>query len=77
MRHLLLVGDAGVGKTVLSVFVSWMNSLTTVRVGVEGEKVCFILDESNAMSSAFLERMNALLASVFEGEDLIHLMTAY
>lgn len=103
MGHLLLVGDAGVGKTVLSRFVSWMNGLSIFqikannrytienfdedlrgllrRVGVEGEKVCFIFDESNAMSSAFLERMNALLASgevpgLFEGEDLTHLMTA-
>ena len=33
------------------------------RVGVDGEKICFIFDESNALSSAFLERMNALLAS--------------
>lgn len=33
------------------------------RVGVEGEKICFIFDESNALSTAFLERMNALLAS--------------
>ncbi len=103
MGHLLLVGDAGVGKTVLSRFVSWMNGLSIFqikannrytienfdedlrgllkRVGVEGEKVCFIFDESNALSSAFLERMNALLASgevpgLFEGEDLTHLLTA-
>jgi dynein heavy chain 1, cytosolic len=103
MGHLLLVGDAGVGKTVLSRFVSWMNGLSIFqikannrytienfdedlrgllrRVGVEGEKVCFIFDESNAMSSAFLERMNALLASgevpgLFEGDELTHLLTA-
>lgn len=103
MGHLLLVGDAGVGKTVLSRFVSWMNGLSIFqikannrytienfdedlrnllrRVGIDGEKVCFIFDESNALSSAFLERMNALLASgevpgLFEGEDLQHLLTA-
>jgi dynein heavy chain 1, cytosolic len=103
MGHMLLVGESGVGKTVLSRFVSWMNGLSIFqikassrytlenfdddlrsllkRVGVEGEKVCFIFDESNVLSSAFLERMNALLASgevpgLFEGEDLSHLMSA-
>jgi len=85
MGHLLLVGESGVGKTVLSRFVSWMNGLSVFQVkassqytlakfdddlrlvmkraGVNGEKICFIFDESNALSSAFLERMNALLAS--------------
>jgi dynein heavy chain 1 len=94
--HLLLVGEAGTGKTVLTRFVAWMNGLSVFqikatnkytienfdedlralfkRVGVEGEKICFIFDESNALSSAFLERMNALLASgeipgLFEGEE--------
>eukprot|EP01041_Mallomonas_annulata_P000303 gene303-544_t len=103
MGHLLLVGDSGVGKTVLSRFVSWMNGLTVFqikankrytieqfdedlrallrRVGIEGEKICFIFDESNALSSAFLERMNALLASgevpgLFEGDELTQLMAA-
>lgn len=33
------------------------------RAGVDGEKICFLFDESNALSSAFLEKMNALLAS--------------
>lgn len=69
MGHMLLVGESGVGKTVLSRFVAWMNGLsvfqiktnnkyTTVdfdedlkglfrRVCLEGEKVCFIFDESN------------------------------
>ena len=101
--HLLLVGDSGVGKTVLSRFVSWMNGLTVFqikanskytvdqfdddlrallkRVGVEGEKICFIFDEGNALSSAFLERMNALLASgeipgLFEGDERLQLMSA-
>lgn len=103
MGHLLLVGESGVGKTVLTRFVSWMNGLTVFqikannkytidqfdedlrglfrRVGVEGEKICFIFDESNALSSAFLERMNALLASgevpgLFEGEERAQLMSA-
>ena len=103
MGHLLLVGDSGAGKTVLSKFVSWMNGLNifqikahsrygmddfyedlrTVmrRVGVDGEKICFIFDESNVLSSGFLEAMNALLASgevpgLFEGDEYNALMTA-
>ena len=49
------------------------------RSGVKGERICFIFDESNVLSSAFLERMNALLASgevpgLFEGDDYTHLM---
>eukprot|EP00559_Dactyliosolen_fragilissimus_P007927 CAMPEP_0184869058 /NCGR_PEP_ID=MMETSP0580-20130426/32666_1 /TAXON_ID=1118495 /ORGANISM="Dactyliosolen fragilissimus" /LENGTH=2586 /DNA_ID=CAMNT_0027370293 /DNA_START=1 /DNA_END=7761 /DNA_ORIENTATION=+ len=44
------------------------------RVGIEGEKICFIFDEANALDSGFLEAMNALLASgevpgLFEGEE--------
>jgi dynein heavy chain 1 len=101
--HLLLVGDSGAGKTVLSKFVSWMNGLNIFqikahsryciedfnedlrrvmrRVGVEGEKVCFIFDESNVLSSGFLEAMNALLASgevpgLFEGDEYNALMSA-
>ena len=96
MGHLLLVGECGTGKTVLTRFVSWINGLTVFqikannkynieqfdddlkllfrRVGVDGEKICFIFDESNVLSSAFLERMNALLASgeipgLFDGDD--------
>lgn len=103
MGHMLLVGESGVGKTVLTRFVSWMNGLSVFqikannkygieqfdedlrsllrRVGIEGEKICFIFDESNALSSAFLERMNALLASgeipgLFEGDERAHLLTA-
>jgi len=103
MGHVLLAGDSGAGKTVLSKFVSWMNGLTifqikahsrysmddfcedlrTVmrRVGVEGEKICFIFDEANVLSSGFLEAMNALLASgevpgLFEGEEYSSLMSA-
>jgi dynein heavy chain 1, cytosolic len=49
------------------------------RSGVKGEKICFIFDESNVLSSAFLERMNALLASgevpgLFDGDDYTHLI---
>ena len=49
------------------------------RSGVKGERICFIFDESNVLSSAFLERMNALLASgevpgLFEGDDYTHLI---
>jgi len=101
MGHMLLVGDSGAGKTVLSKFVAWMNgfSIFTIKAhskygiedfnedlrtvmkrgGVEGERIAFIFDESNALSSGFLEAMNALLASgevpgLFEGDDLIGLM---
>ncbi|CAB9499374.1 heavy chain, flagellar inner arm I1 complex [Seminavis robusta] len=103
MGHVLLAGDSGAGKTVLSKFVSWMNGLSifqikahsrygmddfcedlrTVmrRVGVEGEKICFIFDEANVLSAGFLESMNALLASgevpgLFEGDDYTALMSA-
>ena len=104
MGHLLLCGDSGAGKTVLSRFVSWMNGLNifqikahsrygaedffedlrTVmkRVGCDGEKITFIFDESNVLSSGFLEAMNALLASgevpgLFEsGEEYNALMNA-
>jgi dynein heavy chain 1, cytosolic len=85
MGHLLLVGESGAGKTVLSKFVAWMNGLAVFqvkagrgytldqfdadlrtvmkRVGCGGERIAFIFDESNVLSAAFLERMNALLAS--------------
>ena len=51
------------------------------RVAVDGEKICFIFDESNVLSSAFLERMNALLASgevpgLFEGDELTQLLSS-
>ena len=81
LGHLLLVGESGAGKTVLSRFVSWMNGISVfqikltrrysledfdadlrevlTRAGCEGEKICFIFDESNVVSSSFLERMNA------------------
>ena len=51
------------------------------RVGIDGEKVCFIFDEANILGSGFLEAMNALLASgevpgLFEGDDYTALMSA-
>ncbi|XP_037072682.1 LOW QUALITY PROTEIN: dynein heavy chain, cytoplasmic-like [Pollicipes pollicipes] len=50
------------------------------RSGCRGEKVCFILDESNMLDSSFLERMNTLLANgevpgLFEGDEASALMT--
>lgn len=46
------------------------------------EKITFIFDESNVLSVAFLERMNALLASgevpgLFEGEEFVSLINSY
>ena len=51
------------------------------RTGCKGEKICFIMDESNVLDSGFLERMNTLLANaevpgLFEGDDFATLMTA-
>jgi len=50
------------------------------RSGVKGERITFIFDESNALGPAFLERMNALLASgevpgLFEGDEYTNLMS--
>lgn len=59
------------------------DDLRTVlrRAGCKGEKICFIMDESNVLDSGFLERMNTLLANaevpgLFEGDDHAALMTA-
>ncbi|KAK9422351.1 putative Dynein heavy chain [Seiridium unicorne] len=51
------------------------------RCGTKGEKICFIMDESNVLDSGFLERMNTLLANaevpgLFEGDEYTTLMTA-
>ena len=51
------------------------------RCGCKGEKTCFIMDESNVLDSAFLERMNTLLANaevpgLFKGDELASLTTA-
>ena len=101
LGHLLLVGESGAGKTVLSKFCAWMNGLSIFqikltrkysiedfdvdlraimkRAGCAEEKICFIFDESNVLDSAFLEHMNALLASgevpgLFEDDELAALM---
>ncbi|KAH7340377.1 dynein heavy chain protein 1 [Rhizoctonia solani] len=59
------------------------DDLRTVlrRAGCKGEKICFIMDESNVLDSGFLERMNTLLANaevpgLFEGDEHAALMTA-
>jgi dynein heavy chain 1 len=49
------------------------------RAGCKQEKISFIFDESNILSIAFMERMNALLASgeipgLFEHEEYNQLM---
>ncbi|KNC98573.1 uncharacterized protein SPPG_06258 [Spizellomyces punctatus DAOM BR117] len=51
------------------------------RAGCKGEKICFIMDESNVLDSGFLEKMNTLLANaevpgLFEGDEHASLMTA-
>ncbi|KAJ8598469.1 hypothetical protein CTAYLR_010108 [Chrysophaeum taylorii] len=83
--HLLLVGESGVGKSILTRFVAWNAGFEVVeiratrnyslanfdddlkstmrRAGLLGERLCLLLDEADAVSSAFLERTNALLAS--------------
>ncbi|KAJ1930559.1 dynein heavy chain [Tieghemiomyces parasiticus] len=50
------------------------------RAGCKGEKVCFVLDESNVLDAGFLERMNTLLANaevpgLFEGDEYATLLT--
>ena len=50
------------------------------RCGCKGEKICFIMDEANVLDSAFLERMNTLLANaevpgLFEGDEYAALIT--
>ncbi len=59
------------------------DDLRTVlrRAGCKGEKICFIMDESNVLDSGFLERMNTLLANaevpgLFEGDEYAALITA-
>jgi dynein heavy chain 1, cytosolic len=51
------------------------------RSGLNGERIAFLFDEGGAVSSAFLERMNSLLASgevpgLFEGEEASQLVNA-
>ena len=52
------------------------------QAGCYMEKITFIFDESNVISVAFLERMNALLASgeipgLFDGDEYTALINAY
>jgi hypothetical protein len=52
-----------------------------MRTGAYREPLAFIFDEGNVLSSAFLERMNSLLASgevpgLFEGEEKAALLSA-
>lgn len=49
------------------------------RAGCDGERICFIFDESNVMESGFLEKMNTLLASgdipgIFTGDSYTALL---
>ncbi|PWN18755.1 cytoplasmic dynein heavy chain 1 [Microstroma glucosiphilum] len=51
------------------------------RAGTQGEKLCFMIDESQIKDPAFLEAMNTLLANsevpgLFEGDEYSALMTA-
>lgn len=46
---------------------------------LKGEKICFIIDESSLLETAFIERMNTLLANsevpgLFEGDDFASLI---
>lgn len=61
----------------------FLTDLRTVlkRAGCEGQKLCFILDESALLDSAFLEKMNTLLANseipgLFENEEYASLLAA-
>ena len=50
------------------------------RAGCKQEKICFIFDEGNVLSTAFLEKMNALLASgevpgLFEEDEYLALIS--
>ena len=50
------------------------------RSGCRGEKIVFIMDESNVLDTGFLERLNTLLANgevpgLFEGDEFGALMT--
>ncbi len=52
--------------------VDFDDDLRTVlrRSGCRGEKIVFILDESNMLDSSFLERMNTLLANGEVSRDI-------
>ncbi len=49
------------------------------RAGCKGQKITFIFNESNNLGIAFIEKMNALLASgevpgLFEGDEMVNLI---
>ncbi|CCH41669.1 Cytoplasmic dynein 1 heavy chain 1 [Wickerhamomyces ciferrii] len=51
------------------------------RTGVDGESICFIVDESTILDGAFLERMNSLLANsqiqeIFDADEFNMLLTS-
>ncbi|KAG7861843.1 hypothetical protein KL939_000864 [Ogataea angusta] len=65
-------------KYTLAEFDATLREL--LRRAADGNKLCFIMDESAILETAFLERMNTLLANaevpgLFEGEDYNTLMT--
>lgn len=93
---MLLIGNNGLAKTLITKFVSWINGLQIVqikpgrnyslqdfdndlrdvmkRAGSKQQKITFIFSESLNLGVAFIEKMNALLASgevpgLFEGEE--------
>ena len=45
------------------------------RSGCRGEKIVFILDESNMLDSSFLERMNTLLANGEVGDIVSYIVS--
>ncbi|KAG8726841.1 Cytoplasmic dynein 1 heavy chain 1 [Ceratobasidium sp. 414] len=84
--YLLLIGVSGSGKIKVSNKYTgddFDNDLRTVlpQSGCKGEKICFIMDESNILDSGFPECMNILLANtevlgLFRGDEHAALMTA-
>ncbi|KAI2606831.1 cytoplasmic dynein heavy chain [Hypoxylon fragiforme] len=78
--HLILIGIKVHGNYSAEDFDDDLREVLR-RCGCKGEKMCFIMDESNVLDSGFLERMNTLLANaevpgLFEGDDFASLMTA-
>ncbi len=51
------------------------------KAGCKGQKITFVFNESNNLGIAFIEKMNALLASgevpgLFEGEEMVNLLNS-